>query len=779
LLITMARAVRRSGNLPAETNSFIGRRRELAELRSKLGAARLVSLVGPGGVGKTRLAIRTATDLARGFRDGAWLVELAEVGDPGLVANAAVAAVDLRDQSATEPRALLLSYLRDRDLLLVLDNCEHLLGAAARLVAEILRAAPGVRVIATSREPLSVPGEHVVGVPPLDLPSPHAAEPVTRLRQSEAVSLFTERAAAATGWFELTASNQAAVVDVCRRLDGVPLAIELAAVRTRVLSPEQILERLSDRFGLLTGGGPAALPRHQTLRTTIDWSHDLLSAGERELLRRLCVFAGRFTLEDVEAVCASDEVHRARVLDTLTSLVDKSLVTREDVRGLACYRLHDTMREYARLRLRESGEEAVVEHAFAEYYRSRCRRSAKGARYGLVPWLEWMDLEIDNIRSILGRSLGDGDLVGGIELASDLGWYWITRATTEGARWLDQLLKPGAGNPVARAQAGFLRGLLAVLQADPAAARPALGKAVAAAREAGQPVWLSHSLSMASIAEHMAADHASGSRLLEEAERVTGGLDDLPTTLSLLQARALNGFFMGDLDAVRAASSEGVRLSREAGDLYTLEVWLMNLGIAALSAGQLDQSEPLLAEALGIAHQIDDRAAQFSLVGAQGFHAAASGRPQLAAQLLGASAHLQTRVGASANAIVAALLSRARESATAALGPARFEAEFERGTRYTRDAAITLALRRPAHPPAEAPRDAWSGPLGRREAEVARLVADGLSNKQIGARLFISERTVENHVRNILNKLGFNSRAQIAGWVASSDTRERAGDDGE
>jgi len=511
----------------------------------------------------------------------------------------------------------------------VFDNCEHLLASAAPLVVDILKTAPGVRVIATSREPLSVAGEQVVGVPPFDLPSPRTAEPVARLRQNEAVMLFTERAAAATGRFELTTSNQAAVVNLCRRLDGLPLAIELAAVRTRVLSPEQILERLSDRFGLLTGGGPAALPRHQTLQTTIDWSHDLLSAGEQALLRRLSVFAGRFALEDVESVCACDEVPPARILDSLTSLVDKSLVMREDAKALACYRLHETMREYALLRLREAGEEDFVERAFAQYYGSRCRRSAEGARYRLIPWLEWMDLEIDNIRSILGRSLGEGDVAGGIELASNLSWSWITRATTEGATWLDQLLKPGDGNPEARARACFLRGLLAVLQADAAAARPALRKAMAAAQEAGQPVWLSHSLSMASVAEHMAADHASGSRLLEEAERVTGELNDLPARLTLLQARALNGFFRGDLDGVRSASSEGVRLSREAGDLFTLEVWLTNLGIAALTAGQLDQSEPLLAEALRIAREIDNRAAQFSLVGAQGFRAAASGQPQL------------------------------------------------------------------------------------------------------------------------------------------------------
>src|SRR5215471_1902258 len=237
----MARPTRRSGNLPAEATSFIGRRREVADVRRKLAEARLISLVGPGGVGKTRLAIRIATDLARGFRDGGWLVELAEVLDPALVPNAVMVALDLRDQAATEPRALLLSYLRDKELLLVVDNCEHLLGATARLVTDLLRAAPGIRVIATSREPLSVAGEHVVPVPPLELPDPDPAEPLTALRRSEAVMLFTERAAAASGTFELTPANQATVVDLCRRLDGLPLAIELAAVRTRVLSVAQVL----------------------------------------------------------------------------------------------------------------------------------------------------------------------------------------------------------------------------------------------------------------------------------------------------------------------------------------------------------------------------------------------------------------------------------------------------------------------------------------------------------------------------------------------------------
>jgi predicted ATPase len=356
----MARPASRPGNLPAEATSFVGRRRELGEVKQKLAGARLVTLVGPGGVGKTRLAVRAATDVARRFRGGAWLVELAEIHDPGLVGHTVLAALDLRDQTTAEPLTLVLSYLRDKQLLLVVDNCEHLLAAAARLTAAVVAAAPGVRVIATSREPLSVPGEHVVPVPPLDLPSAELALPLARLRQNEAVSLFVERAVAGSGRFALTTANQAAVADLCRRLDGLPLAIELAAVRTRVLTPEQMLDRLTDRFGLLTGGGPAALPRHQTLSTTIDWSHDLLTAGEQALLRRLSVFAGRFTIEAVESVCTAGGVPPARVLDMLSSLVDKSLVHKEDEGSLACYRLHETTREYAGLKLRAAGEREAI-----------------------------------------------------------------------------------------------------------------------------------------------------------------------------------------------------------------------------------------------------------------------------------------------------------------------------------------------------------------------------------------------------------------------------------
>jgi predicted ATPase/DNA-binding CsgD family transcriptional regulator len=763
----MARPARRSGNLPAEATSFIGRRREFREVSKKLTEGRLVSLVGPGGVGKTRLAIRIATDLRRGFRAGGWLVELAEVLDPALVSTAVMAALDLRDQAASAPAAILLSYLRDKELLLVVDNCEHLLGAAGQIVTDIMKAAPGVRVIATSREPLSVPGEHVVPVPPLELPRPQASEPLAQLQQNEAVMLFTERAAAATGRFELTAANHMVVAELCRRLDGLPLAIELAAVRTRVLTAEQILDRLTDRFGLLTGGSGAALPRHQTLRTTIEWSHDLLTDGERAVLRRSRVFAGRFILDDVESVCSFGDVPVAQALDVVSSLVDKSLVMKEDAQGLACYRLHETMREFAGLKLREAGEEEASELRCAEYYRSTCALASLDNRYRLLEWLVWADLEIDNVRAVLQRCLIRGDAACGIELAAAMGWYWITRATTEGMRWLGEFLALGGGDPSARAWGWFLRGFLALLKADPAAARPALHTAEESARQTGQRDVLWSALTMGSIAEMMAGEPASARRMLDEAEVTAAAQADPAGPISVLQARALNAFMEADLDTVRSAASEGILLAREAGDLYSLEMMLLNLGSAALLAGDLGGSKPLLAESLRIADRMDDRVARFYLLGAFGCHAALSGRPRLAAELLGAADTVRTEAGANTMPFLASLVTHAGESAATALGAARFTAGFEAGKRLDWDTALALALGKPAQAPVAAPGHAGPGPLGKREAEVARLVADGLTNKQIGTRLFISERTVDSHVRSILNKLGFSSRAQIAAWIAS------------
>jgi predicted ATPase/DNA-binding CsgD family transcriptional regulator len=763
----MARPSHRVGNLPAESTTFVGRRRKLGEIRTKLATARLVSLVGPGGVGKTRLGLRVGSDLARGFADGAWFVELAEVRDPDLVPNAVLAALDLRDQTAARPVEILAAYLQARRLLLVLDNCEHVLAAAGHVVAEILRAAPNVRVIATSREPLQVSGEQVIPVAPLELPQAGGTEPLAHVRQNEAIALFAERAAAASGAFEVTVDNQATVVALCRRLDGLPLAIELAAVRTRVLSVEQILERLSDRFALLTGGDRAALPRHQTLRTAIDWSFDLLTEPEQILLRRLCVFAGRFTLDDVEGVCASDEIVVTGTLDLVASLVDKSLVTKEEVQGTACYRLHETMREYAILKLQAAREEDLIAERCLKFYRQVCLQSAEGGRYQLVEWLRWAELEIDNIRAMLHQCIARGDRARGLDIAASMRYYWLTHGTTEAIGWLDQLLEAEDPSPETLVQACYLRGWLSLIQADPPTSRPWLARAVATAREAGQLALLCESLSMAVTADHLSQDEAAAKLHLDEAEAVGRTLKTYPGTTELLQARAIHAMFKGDLETVRAASAEGVDLSRAAGDVYQLEAMLRNLATASMMSGDLAAANSSFMEALQHARRVDNRLTQIYGLAAAGWYAGSSGQARAAARLLGAAEALATQSAADISGPSVAYVARAREAAVAALGAATFDAEFTAGKRLSREEAVRLAVGESEIGDGVVVDATTAGPLARRELEVSKLIAEGLTNKQIGAQLFISERTVASHVRSIMDKLGFNNRAQIAVWMTT------------
>jgi predicted ATPase/DNA-binding CsgD family transcriptional regulator len=740
----------------------VGRRRELAEVRKKLTTARLVSLVGPGGVGKTRLAIRVATDLARGFPDGAWLVELGEITEAAVVPDAVLAALDLRDQAGAKPVEILVAHLRGRRVLLLLDNCEHLLEATAKLVTEILRAAPDVRVITTTREPLQVPGEYVVPVPPLELPSTDGGEPLAQIQQNEAILLFTERAAAASGSFEVTAFNQAAVVSICRRLDGVPLAIELAAVRTRVLSVELILDRLSDRFALLTGGGRAALPRQQTLRLAIDWSFDQLTESEQVLLRRLCIFAAHFTLDDVAGVCIAEDRAGSEALDLLASLVDKSLVTTEDVGGTLCYRLHETMREYARLKLNEAHEEELLRERCLEHYRLTCQRSIAEARYHLVEWLSWADLEIDNLRAVLHQCIAREDLGRGLDIAASMRYYWITHGTTEAVRWLDQLLPADDASVPTLVRAYYLRGWLSMLQGDPAAGRPWIGRAVAVARDASEVALLSESLSMSATIATVAGDPEAARRYLDEAEAIAPELADFPATIELLLSQSIHAIFVGDLESVRALSLKGVALSREAGDLYQLESMFRNLGVAGMISGDLQSANSWFSEALRIARLVDNRLGQYWGLATAGWYAAHAGQAGAAGKLLGAADVLCTQTGATLGGPTIPLVAGARQLAIEALGADAFAAEFTAGQHLSREVALRLALGEGAPLDSSAAASAMASPLAKRELEVAQLVADGLSNKQIGVRLFISEATVATHMRHIMDKLGVNSRAQIA-----------------
>jgi non-specific serine/threonine protein kinase len=478
-------------NLPVELTSFIGREKEMAEVERLLACSRLLTLTGSGGCGKTRLALQVAGALAERvdeYPDGVWLADLAPLSDPGLVPRDMATALGVREEAGLPVLTLLTNYLQGRSLLLVLDNCDHLIEGCARLAEALLRHCPNVQILATSRDVLGIAGERAWRVPPLTTPEAQPLPPFKRLRRYEAVRLFVDRAATAKPGFELTQQNAAAVVRVCQRLDGMPLAIELAA-RVSLLRVEQIAARLDDRFGLLTGGSRTALPRHRTLRAAIDWSYDLLPEVERRLLQRLAVFAGGWTLEAAEAVCAGEGLEVTSILELLGKLVNKSLVVAEWTVGSETrYRMLETIREYAREQLLASGTEGQLRRRHLDFF-LWLAEEAEPMVYGPQDnaWLDRLEVEHDNLRAALGWVLSAGDHPlsspeAGLRLAGKLWTFWYLRGhLSEGREWLAKLLALPAATPrtVARAKALAGAAFLAGHQGDFEQAQPLFDESLA------------------------------------------------------------------------------------------------------------------------------------------------------------------------------------------------------------------------------------------------------------------------------------------------------------
>jgi predicted ATPase len=450
-------------NLPVQLTSFIGREKEMEEIKQSSSTHRLVTLTGVGGTGKTRLSLQVAADLVDQFRDGAWFVELASISDPDLITQTIVSCLGIPEQPGLTMLQLLLDYARAKKLLLVLDNCEHLITACAELVNTLLSNAPSVKVIATSREALGVPGEVIRHVPSLSLPDAKQVPTPEQLSQYEAVQLFIERAMLVQPHFQITNANAPAVAQICYRLDGIPLAIELAAARTKGLIPEQIAARLDDRFRLLTGGSRTALPRQQTLQAAIDWSYKLLSEEEGLLLRRLAVFAGGWTLEAAEQVCASNELISDQILDLLLHLVDKSLIVAKTQETYPRYYMLETIRQYAQEKLKESDEANLVRDRHLEYFRSLAEQARPHFRdVEQFLWLDRFEDELDNVRAALTWALNEGSVEAGLHLATklgvDTGAFWVNRGhMKEGREFLEQLLlKSQATGPIDALAAGYL-----------------------------------------------------------------------------------------------------------------------------------------------------------------------------------------------------------------------------------------------------------------------------------------------------------------------------------
>ncbi|HET7727487.1 MAG TPA: adenylate/guanylate cyclase domain-containing protein [Candidatus Limnocylindrales bacterium] len=449
-------------NLPAALSTFVGRRDEVAAIVRAISAARLVTLTGAGGAGKTRLGLQVAAERIASHPDGVWFVDLAGLAEERLVTQELVAVLPVPEQPGSPAIEVLRQHLRDRDLLIVLDNCEHLIESAARVVDDLLRAAPSVRVIATSREPLNVPGEVIWRVPSLSIPD----DPADADASSEAIELFVERARAADPTLTLDPGRLQLVASICRRLDGLPLAIELAAARVRALSLEDISDRLDDRFRLLTGGARTALPRQRTLEATVAWSYDLLDPDERQVFARLSVFASSFRLDAAEAVCAGEGIEPAAIPEVITRLVDKSLVSVVQGPTGTRYRLLETLRDFAGNRLAESGDAAVVQKAHARWVLGFTRSSGAefmGPRQAQI--MAELSASLDDLRVVLGRAVEDGDVSTGLSLIVNVAHWWPVAAVREARHWLDQLLPAPSGvDPVLVGNAIAVHGVVLAIQ---------------------------------------------------------------------------------------------------------------------------------------------------------------------------------------------------------------------------------------------------------------------------------------------------------------------------
>ncbi len=688
-------------NLPLQPTSFIGRERELTELRDLLPANRLLTLTGAGGSGKTRLALQLAAELVEAYPDGVWLVDLASLTDPALVPQTVAAALGVREVPGRFLTLTLSEHLKSRRLLLLLDNCEHLVEACAHLAGALMRASSGLTLLATSREVFGIGGEAVWSIPALSSPDPRGlAHPtpaaVAGFTQYEAVRLFIDRARLAKPGFTITDQNAPAVAQICHRLDGIPLAIELAAGKVKALSPEQIAARLDDRFRLLTGGSRIALPRHQTLRAAIDWSYELLSEPERVLLRRLSAFAGGWTLEAAEAICAGQPVDEHDVLEILTRLVDKSLVIAEtDARGGTRYRLLGTVRQYGGERLGQAGESASVRSRHRDWFLALAERAAPeltGREQAL--WLDRLEQEHDNLRAALEWSLAEeAGAEPGLRLAGFLFRFWSVRGyVTEGQTWLEAALARSAGtSPAARARA--LRGLgaLATQQNDLQKSADALDQSLALYRRLDDKRGLARALTGRGNVEIQRGEAALAERFYQEAlepARTTELWDLVATVLNNLGEVAR---LRGDYTAARASYEEALLAAGEASARSRTHA-LANLGLVALFEGDCAAARARAVEGIAIAARLGDRRMVAAGLEVLAGVLAREGQAERAARLLGAADGLRRAINAPLELADSPEYDRTVATARAVLDEAAFAALHAEGETMTMEQAIAHAL---------------------------------------------------------------------------------------
>jgi len=740
-------------------------------VQARLAGARLLTLTGVGGCGKTRLALELSRAVVDDYPDGVWLVELAALADPALVPQTVAAVFNMRETPGQPIAGALARALRGRSLLLVLDNCEHVLDACAQLMDALLRACPNLRVLATSREALGITGEIGWRVPSLAVPDPQHLPTFAELEQNPAIRLFVERATAVQPRFLLTERNAPAVAQVCQRLDGIPLALELAAARIEALSVDQLAARLDQRFHVLTGGSRTALPRQHTLLATLDWSYDLLSDSERRAFNRLSVFAGGWTLEAAEAICPGEGVEHQNALDLLLQLVRKSLVVAEEgPDGAERYRLLETPRQYAHERLTAAGELEAVQDRHASYY----LQLAEEAEPQFIDreWTARLSAEHDNLRATMRWFSESNAVAQTVRLGGALWRLWVVGGyLAEGRAQLRILMAlPGLSRASSDwARLAFCDGTLAFVAGDCTAARDRLDDVVALRRTLGDRHDLAVALSYLGNVVREQADYLAAQTWLEESLTLSEELGDRGLSAETLDRLGTVAHALGDDSLARSQFDQGLALAEEVGNLNDQPWLLHNLGCLALDQGDYPAARRWLAQSielrrewdkLGLVHAL----AEFACL------AAAEGLPAAALRLAGAAAGLTQQTGIPIQYTERLRYERWLAVARHALGEEVAAAAWAEGNHMRLDQAIACALA-PHEPEAAltATEPLPAQPANRltpREREVAALVARGNSNRQIGEALVITERTVAAHIEHILNKLGFTSRTQIGVWAA-------------
>lgn len=779
-----ARTREAGGNLPVDVTSFVGRRREITLAKRLLAESRVVTLTGPGGIGKSRLALRVAGNMRRTFRDKSWRAELGELTDPSLLADTVCEQLHLGNTSSGNDVDTLIEHLKPREMLLVLDNCEHLVQECALLVDALIRACPGVRVLATSRQSLGVEGESTMVVPPLQVPDPEHLPPAEAYEQYASVRLFVDRARAVLPEFEPGPDNGRVLMRLCHHLDGNPLAIELAVVRLRSLSLHQLEERLTERYELLTEGRRGAPARQQTLRALIDWSWDLCSEQDRRAWAHASAFSGSFDLDAAEHVIDGSPAHTA-VPAIVHSLVDKSILMREEETGESRYRLPHALREYGQEKLEAAGERAAVERRHRDWYAGLVERfAAEWIGPDQVAWVHRLRRDQPNLRAALHSALVTPDdqhqATVALRMATRLGQYWGIRGLHGEARhWLDQALEAAPASALDRASALRVSGWFTVLQGDIITASPLLDEATLLAEQERDEVEHAHLATARGMAALFQGHLTSADGLIENAltefreQRTTRG-DVRHGELFALFGLGLVRGLDGRPDAGLALLGECIDTSTRFGEVFWRSYALWGVAHVELARDSLEHARTAARDALWFQRRMDNRFATAFSIETLAWIAQRHGRNKRAARLFGAAAAMWevTRTAPAFYAPFSVDHDRYETRARAALGDEQYRDSFDRGYRLPTGAAIDYALDVKKHTREESRDNVHPMPLTRREREIAEFVAQGRTNKEIAENLVIALRTVEGHVQHILTKLDFTSRAQIAGWVAGQKSTD-------